>query len=228
MNIGICTRTRAQFSEYLDGMITGVAMQQVARHLESCTDCAEDFAGWRSTQSVLAELGPLKPPVDLSLRLRVALSQERSKTPASYLARWQTYWQNTIAPIALQASAGLASTVLLLGTVGLMIGMFAAPEPAAARDEPIGMVSSARFLYSANSASDPDMVASTSPLVVEAMVNGDGRVYDYRILSGSTDKQTRASLENLLLFSVFEPARVFGQPVRGLAVMSFAGVSVKG
>jgi hypothetical protein len=27
---------------------------------------------------------------------------------------------------------------------------------------------------------------------------------------------------------VFEPARFFGQPVRGLAVLSFAGVSVRG
>ena len=37
-----------------------------------------------------------------------------------------------------------------------------------------------------------------------------------------------AQVENLLLFSVFEPARFFGQPVRGLAVMSFSGVSVSG
>jgi len=35
-------------------------------------------------------------------------------------------------------------------------------------------------------------------------------------------------IENLLLFSLFEPARFFGQPVRGLAVISFTGVSVKG
>jgi hypothetical protein len=32
----------------------------------------------------------------------------------------------------------------------------------------------------------------------------------------------------VLLFSRFEPARFFGQPVRGLAVLSFAGVSVRG
>jgi hypothetical protein len=35
-------------------------------------------------------------------------------------------------------------------------------------------------------------------------------------------------VENLLLTSVFEPVRFFGQPVRGLAVISFAGVSVRG
>jgi hypothetical protein len=39
---------------------------------------------------------------------------------------------------------------------------------------------------------------------------------------------TRSQVENLLLFSRFEPARFFGQPVRGLAVLSFSGVSVRG
>lgn len=229
MNIGShCTRIRLQFSDYLDGMITGVAMQKVARHLESCQACAEDFDGWRETQAALAELGPRIPPSDLALRLRVALSQERAKTPASCFARWEVYWQNTMAPIVLQASAGLASTVLLLGMVGLMIGMFATPEPLAARDEPIGMASGPRFLYSTNSANEPTLGPSTDPLVVEAMVNRDGRVYDYRIVSGIADDQTRSNLENMLLFSVFEPARVFGQPVRGLAVLSFAGISVRG
>jgi hypothetical protein len=32
----------------------------------------------------------------------------------------------------------------------------------------------------------------------------------------------------MLLTSRFEPARFFGQPVRGLAVLSFSGVSVRG
>jgi hypothetical protein len=53
-------------------------------------------------------------------------------------------------------------------------------------------------------------------------------MYDYRIVSGPTDEATRSQVENLLLTSVFEPARFFGQPVRGLAVISFSGVSVKG
>jgi hypothetical protein len=39
---------------------------------------------------------------------------------------------------------------------------------------------------------------------------------------------TRAQLENALVLYRFEPARFFGQPVRGLAVLSFAGVSVRG
>jgi hypothetical protein len=69
---------------------------------------------------------------------------------------------------------------------------------------------------------------ASGPVVVEVYINGAGRMYDYRIVSGPTDAETRSQVENLLLTSVFEPARFFGQPVRGLAVISFSGVSVKG
>ena len=42
------------------------------------------------------------------------------------------------------------------------------------------------------------------------------------------DAATRSQVESLLVSGVFEPARFFGQPVRGLAVLSFSGVSVRG
>jgi hypothetical protein len=64
--------------------------------------------------------------------------------------------------------------------------------------------------------------------VVEAFVNVNGRVYDYRIVSGDATASMRAELDNTLLFSLFEPARSFGIPVRGTVVMSFSGISVKG
>jgi hypothetical protein len=63
---------------------------------------------------------------------------------------------------------------------------------------------------------------------VEVYINGEGQMYDYRIISGPTDEATRSQIENLLLTSVFAPARFFGQPVRGLTVLSFSGVSVRG
>lgn len=224
-----CSTVRSQFSEYLDGQMTGTAMQKVAGHMRQCSECRAEFEGWKKTQAVLADLGPLKAPSDLALRLRVAISQERTHTPRREMARWKVYWQNTIAPLALQASAGFASAVLLIGTVILMVGMFAKPEPLAAQDEPIGNASTPRFLYSAAQVVDEEPIGQKeNPLVVEAYINDSGRVYDYHIVSGPTDAQTRSQLENLLLFSVFEPARFFGAPVRGLAVMSFAGISVRG
>ncbi len=222
-----CTKIRSQFSNYLDGAVTGVAMQRIAAHLRVCEDCADEFAGLRLAQESLASLAPLKPPPDLALRLRVAVSNERARTPRNLLATLGLHWRNTIAPLLLQASAGFASTILLVGTVALLIGMFATPEPLAARDEPLGMASNPRFLYSAVEGANAEIGARDNPVVVEAYVDGIGRVYDYRIVSGPSDPGTRSQLENLLLFSVFDPARSFGQPVRGLAVLSFTGVSVR-
>jgi anti-sigma factor RsiW len=244
-----CKPIRERFSAYLDGALTGVVMQQTAAHLESCSECEREFAGWRTMQEALAEIGPAKAPAELALRLRVALSQEQTRTTRQSLARWQVRWQNTMAPFLLRASAGFASAVLLLGTAAVLVGAFASPEPVEARAVSADAATSPRFLYSLLASSTPETdqaetakprqpnshgVARTTaaedsiPVVVEAYVNSAGRVYDYRIISGPNDAASRAQVENLLLFSVFEPARVFGEPVRGVAVLSFSGISVQG
>ena len=222
-----CGQYREQFSAYLDGAITGAAMHDIAAHLEGCSDCAAEFAQWRSAQSLVSSIGPAKAPPNLSLRLRVALSQQAANTPQDKFARGRVRWHNSLSPLLWQITAGFASTVALLGAVALLIGMFASPEPLLARDEPLGMASSPRFLYTSLEPAGA-IADSGNPLVVEAFVNGAGRVYDYRIVSGSTDAKTRSQLEDTLLFSVFAPARVFGQPVRGTVVLSFADVSVRG
>ena len=59
------------------------------------------------------------------------------------------------------------------------------------------------------------------PVVVEAFVNGEGRVYDYTIVSGNADLKTRGQVEDMLLYSVFAPAQVLGQPVVGRCHASF-------
>ena len=222
-----CSSVRSQFSEYLDGALTGVAMQDVAAHLESCVKCSAEFERLRGAQRMLADLGPAKAPADLALRLRVAISQEKTHSPKRNLARWQVRWQNTVAPFLLQASAGFASAILLIGTVGLLVGAVAVPESASAGDEPLGNASGPHFLYS-NLAAASSIGERDNPVIVEAFVDGSGRVYDYSIVSGPNDSHTRSQVENQLLFSIFEPARFFGQPVRGLVVLSFSGVSVQG
>jgi hypothetical protein len=115
-----------------------------------------------------------------------------------------------------------------MGSVIVLVTMFAQPESAQAADEPLGNATAPRLLYLASGAGSNEIGAVSGPVVIEAYVNGEGEVYDYRIISGPDDEQTRAQVENLLLTSLFEPARFFGQPVPGLAVLTFAGVSVRG
>ena len=224
-----CDQVQARFTEYLDGQLTGREMQRVAAHLEDCRECAQEWASLRHAQASLAELGPAPEPEDLLLRIHVAVSQERARSRKSPFEGWNLAWRNTVGPFLLQASAGFASAVLLLGTVIVLVTMFTQPEMAqATKDEPLGNPTAPRLVRLSSGAGNNQIGALSGPVVVEVYINGAGQMYDYRIVSGPTDEATRSQVENLLLTSVFEPARFFGQPVRGLAVISFSGVSVRG
>jgi hypothetical protein len=67
-----------------------------------------------------------------------------------------------------------------------------------------------------------------SVIVVEAYVNSEGRVYDYQIVSGPDDPAVHDQIVDQLMMSVYEPASVFGTPVRGRVVLTFSGISVHG
>jgi hypothetical protein len=228
--VSSCSSVQAKFTEYLDGRITGREMQRIAAHLDRCRACSGEWLAHRQNQAALSSLGPVPEPEDLLLRIRVAVSRERARRRKGALAGMGLAWRNTIGPFLLQAAAGLASAVLLLGTVTVLVGMFTQPERAqATKDVPLGNATAPRLLYFLGGADSSDEIgASAGPIVVEAYINSEGTVYDYRIVSGPEDAATRAEVENLLVLSRFEPARFFGQPVRGLAVLSFAGVSVRG
>jgi anti-sigma factor RsiW len=224
-----CSAIQARFSEYLDGRLNGREMQRIGAHLEACRRCAGEWETLRDAQLSLAALGPVAAPQDLLLRIRVAVSQERARSRKSLLAAWDLAWKNTVGPFVLQASAGLASAVLLLGTVIVLVTMFTQPEVAQANtDVPLGNPTAPRLVSFSSGVGANDIGAVSGPVVVEVYINGAGQMYDYRIVSGPTDSETRSQVENLLLLSRFEPARFFGQPVRGLAVLSFSGVSVHG
>jgi len=224
-----CKQVRGGFTEYLDGRLNGREMQDIAAHLEGCRECAEEWEWMRQSQAALAGLGRAPEPENLLRQICEAVSLERTRSRRSPIAAWSLAWKQTFGPFLLQASAGFASAVLLLGTAIMLVSMFAQPQQAQANtDEPLGNATAPRLLYLADGAGSNQIGAVSGPVVVEAYVNRTGQVYDYRIVSGPTDEATRSQVENLLLWSVFEPAHFFGQPVRGLAVLSFSGVSVRG
>jgi negative regulator of sigma E activity len=224
-----CNAMQTMFPEYMDGRLSGREMQRVAAHLERCRECAGEWKSLVETQSLLAALGPVPEPQDLLLRIRVAISHECARRRQSAFHAWNLVWRNTVGPFLLQAAAGFASAVLLLGTLMVLAGLFTQPESAQATpDEPLGAATAPRFLYLSPYVGSNPIGDVSTPVVIEAYVNGEGKVYDYRIVSGPTDKATRAQVENILLWSIFEPARRYGQPVSSLAVLSFSGVSVRG
>lgn len=221
-----CAYIQASFSDYLDGAVNGQQMQQIARHLETCQPCTSEFAEMRAVQQSLVGLGPAKAPADLGMKLRLAISHESAARQSSRLDRFSLRWENSIRPLLVQVSAGFAGSVVLLGGIMLLLGMMAAPEPVMANDEPLGAMTTPHYLYSAVT---PGAIVTDhdSVIIVEAYVNEQGRVYDYNIVSGAVDPAVRSQVVDQLLLSVFQPASVFGAPVRGRVVMTFSGISVR-
>jgi Putative zinc-finger len=223
----LCRKCQSAFSAYLDGAVSGQQMQQIATHMESCSVCAREFATLRAMQQSLASLGPAKAPADLGLKLRLAISHEQAKRKSNWLDTLSLKWENAVRPMLVQVSAGFAGAVLLIGSIGLLLGMVAAPEPVMANDEPLGAMTAPHYLYSSVS---PRAIVTDhdSVIVVEAYVNSQGRVYDYKIVSGSEDPAVHRQVVDQLMMSVYEPASVFGSPVRGRVVLTFSGISVHG
>jgi hypothetical protein len=233
MSSRLCAEIQGSFSVYLDGAISGHEMQEISRHIEGYTDtagrrtegcgaCASELAAWRTAQSALAALGPARAPADLPLRLRVAISHERACSNSQLVDRLGLMWDNVLRPRLVHISAGFAGS-MVLGSMALLLGAVAAPQPVLANDQPLGAMTEPHFLYS-NSSADIVSVRGT-PVVVEAQVNAAGEVYDYTIVSGPRDAAVRVRVEDQLLNSVYEPASAFGVPVRGRVVITFAGVS---
>ena len=222
-----CSSIQESFSDYLDGAVSGREMQKIASHLETCDECSHEFAAARLLQRSLASMRTVKAPADLGMRLRVVISHERARTTENLIQRLGVQWDNMFRPLLLQVSAGLAGAVVLIGGIMLLLGMVAAPEPVMANDEPLGAMTAPHFLYSATQP-HPIQTKRDETIVVEANVNARGQVYDFNIVSGTNEPEVRSQIVEQLLSCVFQPASVFGGPVRGRVVLTFSGVSVRG
>jgi hypothetical protein len=220
-----CKAIRAEFSDYLDGAVSGVAMAAIAGHLEACAPCEAEFAALRTIQQTLAELGHAASPIRLQAQLRATIAAERARgTHLSPVDRFRNAWQTWLAPATVRVAGGMAVAVMLVGTLGWM---FAAPLAVQANDDNLSHLVGPRFLYS-EVPPQPISMDRDTPILVEAKVDTAGRVYDYSIVAGPTDPAVRLRVEANLLSSIFKPATLFGTPVRGQVVLTYTGVSVRG
>ena len=228
-SVMLCQDARDRFSLYLDGAVSGREMQAIASHLETCELCSAEFASLQTVQRSLASLGAAKPPADLGMRLRLAISHEHIRSSTSLVERMaeavSLRWQNALRPLVLQVSAGFAGAVLLLGGVLFLLGTVAVPEPVMANDEPLGALTSPHYVYSVDRPR-PILAGQEATIVVEASINSRGEVYNYSIISGPQDAMVRQQVTDQLLESVFEPAHVFGVATRGRVILIFSVISV--
>ncbi len=221
-----CTEIKKLFSPYLDGRVSGTEMRTLTRHVEQCAACSREYAAMQRTQQLLSELGTKKAPADLALKLRLAISREAAQTRRPRFEGVLVRLENALNAFMVPATAGLVSAILFFG---LLLGFFALPAElrASSGDVPLMLYTGPQLDQSAFGTSLGNM--GDDAVVVEAYVDANGRVEDYRILSQPADAQTvLPQLKNLLIFTTFHPALSMGRPTAGTAVLSFSKISVKG
>jgi hypothetical protein len=221
-----CTEIKKLFSPYLDGRVSGTEMRTLTRHIEECAACSREFVALQRSQQLLLALGPKKAPADLALKLRLAISREAAQTRRPRFEGVLVRLENALNAFMVPATAGLVSAVLFFG---LLLGFFALPAElrASSGDVPLMLYTGPQLDQSAFGTALGNM--GDDAVVVEAYVDANGRVEDYRILSQPADAKTvLPELKNLLIFTTFHPALSMGRPTAGTAVLSFSKISVKG
>lgn len=219
-----CAQAKSLFSPYLDGALTGTQMHALGRHLESCTRCHGDYQLLQQSQMLLAKVGRRKAPSDLELKLRLAISREVSHKRIPYFQGTLVRLENLFQGFMVPATAGLIAAIAIFG---LVMGLTAMPLQAASEDVPL-MLYTAPQLQQAAFGTTLESVNDDS-LVIEAYIDSNGRVQDYRILSDSKgSNQLLPQVKNMLIFTTFRPATAMGRPTSGRAVLSFSKINVHG
>jgi len=219
-----CLEAKPLMSSYLDSEATGRQSLELRAHLASCGTCAQRYESLQRTQSLVAQIGRKPAPRDLSLKLRIALSQELAKSKCSRWEMLRVHWENAFHALMVPATGGLLTTVL---TFGLLINLLMPIPVGGSNDVPTTFYTPPQL---ETTPFELTLDASHSePLIVEAMVGPDGRVQDYRILSGSdSNGATLSNLKNMLIFATFRPATSFGRPTVGRTILAFSKVQVAG
>ncbi|MGC2765560.1 MAG: zf-HC2 domain-containing protein [Candidatus Acidiferrum sp.] len=220
-----CIEAKSMFSPYLDGAVTGTEMLALTRHFDTCADCQREYVSLRRTQQLLTSVGRRKAPADLSLKLRLAISREVAQSRRPYFHDLRIRVENAIQGFMVPATAGLVTAVLIFG---FLMGFLALPLQAGNPDVPL-MMSTAPQLQQSAFGTALESISDDS-LVIEAYVDSNGRVQDYRILSSPEDAKDLSPQVKIMLteFTTFRPATSMGQRTSGRAVLSFSKIKVKG
>ena len=221
-----CTDASPLFPLYLDGAVTGIEMHALAEHMSVCAQCCSEYNKLENSRQMMAALGRRPAPADLALKIRLALSHQRTHSLGYVLRGYTQRLEEALNTFMLPATAGIVTAV----TFFAVLAGFFVPAKAGADDVVPAIYSPARLqppqsAMAASAAMDMNLEA---PLVVQAWVDASGKVQNYQIISGPDNERVRSRLNRTLLFSDFFPAHAFGQPVPGKAIVYFSNVNVKG
>jgi len=222
-----CAEYKRLLSPYLDGQVSGAEMFALQNHMKGCAACAREYAEVQRTLQMVITLNKarVKAPADLPLRLRLAISRESAQARRRRFEGAMVRLSNAIHSFMVPATAGALTAILIFG---ILLGFFALPEQLrASSDVPLMLYIGPQLKQSVFGTSLGTV--GEDSVVIEAYIDANGRVQDYKILSQSDDaKAELPEVKNLLIFTTFSPALSMGVPIPSRAVISFSKISVKG
>lgn len=210
-------------SPFIDSMATPIEAEQLQLHVSICQPCRRQLQSYISLRGLLARVERPAPPEDLVLESRVKLSQVRNK---NYFEQLETRLSNILKPVAIPAIFGVSLTMLFFG---ILLGSVAsktvlaqdriAERPVFALYKPVRTTEPTMIRFAVNENNN-----WTDPLMIETHVGEDGRVLDYRIISGPNDEDVNRWIREVLSLAQFTPATAFGKPVDSKIILSFVAV----
>jgi hypothetical protein len=220
-----CADAMGLLSPYLDGAVTGTEMLGLQEHLNGCAECMLEYKSLRQTQQLLMSVGRVKEPADLGLKLRLAISREAAEKRSPYEGL-RMRLENAVNAFMVPATAGLVCALLIFG---LVTAILATPGPLQANNEDVPLVLNTGPELQQSVFGTTLSSMNTDSLVIEAYVDKNGRVQDYRILSDPGESQELLpQVKRMLIFTTFRPAMSMGRPISSRAVLSFSRISVRG
>src|ERR1700687_4091617 len=197
-----CAEAKELLSPYLDGAVTGTEMQALREHLDGCAECLREYTLLRQTQQLVIGLGRVKEPADLGLKLRLAISREAAERRRPYEGL-RVRVENTLQAFLGPATAGLACGVVIFGLVAAILAI---PGQLQANNEDVPLVLNTGPVLQESSFGTLSSINAES-LVIEAYVDSNGRVEDYKILSDpGASQELLPQLKRMLIFTTFRPA----------------------
>jgi hypothetical protein len=219
-----CDDMHEMVSSLLDRRVTAGEKESVLAHLESCRHCGAEFESMRELRGALRQLDKPELPARLLDGLRMLALNERlrrlshvgfSARAHRWAGRTQLVFENLMRPMALPFAGGVLSALVMFA---MLVPSLAFPHNFR-NDVPLWR------LYTDPALEEMNPVSAGGEIVVELTIDERGRVTDYTISHG---KPTAEQLDDLILFSRFAPATVFGRPTWGKVVFRRSQISVRG
>jgi anti-sigma factor RsiW len=219
-----CDDMHEMVSSLLDRRVTAREEESVLAHLESCRHCGAEFESMRELRGALRQLDKPELPARLLDGLRMLALNERlrrlshvgfSARAHRWAGRTQLVFENLMRPLALPFAGGVLSALVMFA---MLVPSLAFPHNFR-NDVPLWR------LYTDPALQEMNPVSAGGEIVVELTIDERGRVTDYMISHG---KPTAEQLNDLILFSRFAPATVFGRPTWGKVVFRRSQISVRG